>query len=148
MADHRQGLVGDELARRVGGDLRLADVVLDQQLHPAAEDPAFRVDLADQQLRGARRGDPIGGEVPRLRPGDANADRVAGGRVRLCVNTPTPRSGAVRDAAEIRLATINEGILCLTAIETGIAAAEALDPDLIDKISEVRPITEWVPPVA
>ncbi len=75
-------------------------------------------------------------------------DAIAGGRVRLCVNTPTPRSGAVRDAAEIRLATINEGILCLTAIETGIAAAEALDPDLIDKISEVRPITEWVPPVA
>jgi carbamoyl-phosphate synthase large subunit len=75
-------------------------------------------------------------------------DAIAGGRVRLCVNTPTPRSGAVRDAAEIRLATINEGILCLTAIETGIAAAEALDPDLIAKIAEVRPITEWVPPTA
>jgi hypothetical protein len=48
--------------------------------------------------------------------------------VRLVVNTPTPRSGVVRDAVEIRLAATGEGILCLTAIETAIAAAEALDP--------------------
>ena len=50
------------------------------------------------------------------------------GDVRLVVNTPTPRSGAVRDAAEIRHAATAEGILCLTAIETAVAAAEALDP--------------------
>ncbi len=73
-------------------------------------------------------------------------DLIAGGRVRLVVNTPTPRSGAVRDAAEIRHATIAEGILCLTAIETGVAAAEALDPALAPGISAVRPITDWVPP--
>jgi membrane protein required for beta-lactamase induction len=36
-------------------------------------------------------------------------------------------------------------VLCLTAIETGIAAAEALDPALADGISEVRSITDWVP---
>ena len=71
---------------------------------------------------------------------------IAGGRVRLVVNTPTPRSGAVRDAAEIRHAAIAEGILCLTAIETGVAAAEALDPALAAGISTVRPITDWVPP--
>ena len=64
--------------------------------------------------------------------------------VRLVVNTPTPRSGAIRDAAEIRHATIEEGILCLTAIETAIAAAEALDPDVVDRIAEVRPLDEWV----
>ena len=58
---------------------------------------------------------------------------------------PRPRSGAVRDAAEIRHATIAEGILCLTSIETGVAAAEALDPDVVDGIAEVRPITDWVP---
>ena len=46
------------------------------------------------------------------------------------VNTPTPRSGAVRDAAEIRLAATGEGILCLTAMETAVAAAEALDPSI------------------
>ena len=46
----------------------------------------------------------------------------------MVVNTPTPRSGAVRDAAEIRHVAVAEGILCLTAIETAIAAAEALDP--------------------
>ena len=73
---------------------------------------------------------------------------IAGGRVRLVVNTPTPRSGPVRDAAEIRHQAIAEGILCLTAIETAIAAAEALDPALADLISAVRPITDWVPAVA
>ncbi|HEX2755636.1 MAG TPA: carbamoyl-phosphate synthase large subunit, partial [Candidatus Limnocylindrales bacterium] len=70
---------------------------------------------------------------------------IASGEVRLVVNTPTPRSGAVRDAAEIRLAATAEGILCLTAIETAIAAAEALDPAIADRISEVRSLAEWVP---
>jgi len=72
-------------------------------------------------------------------------EAIAGGDVRLVVNTPTPRSGAVRDAADIRHAAIAEGVLCLTAIETGIAAAEALDPEIEDQIAHVRPITEWVP---
>ena len=72
-------------------------------------------------------------------------EAIAGGDVRLVVNTPTPRSGAVRDAADIRHAAIAEGVLCLTAIETGIAAAEALDPAIEDQIAHVRPITEWVP---
>ena len=63
------------------------------------------------------------------------------------MNTPTPRSGAVRDAAEIRHAAISEGILCLTAMETAIAAAEALDPQLRPRIAEVRALTEWVPEV-
>ena len=81
---------------------------------------------------------PVGDEAAIL-------DLIGGLRVRLVVNTPTPRSGAVRDAAEIRHAAIAEGILCLTAIETGIAAAEALDPDLVAQIAAVRPITDWVP---
>jgi len=71
--------------------------------------------------------------------------RIRSGRVRLVVNTPTPRSGPVRDAAEIRHAAIEEGVLCLTSIETAIAAAEALDPDIVDRIAEVRSLTEWVP---
>jgi carbamoyl-phosphate synthase large subunit len=71
-------------------------------------------------------------------------DLIASGTVRLVVNTPTPQSGAVRDAAEIRHAAIAEGILCLTAMETAIAAAEALDPALAGGIAEVRPLGEWV----
>jgi carbamoyl-phosphate synthase large subunit len=67
------------------------------------------------------------------------------GRVGLVVNTPTPRSGAVRDAADIRLAAIAEGVLCLTAIETALAAAEAMDPAIAARISEVRALTAWVP---
>ena len=74
-------------------------------------------------------------------------DLIASGEVRLVVNTPTPQSGAVRDAAEIRLAATAEGILCLTAIETAVAAAEALDPAVIDRLAEVRPLGEWVPGV-
>ena len=81
-------------------------------------------------------------------PADGEAgilELIASGEVRLVVNTPTPRSGPVRDAAEIRHATIAEGILCFTSIETGVAAAEALDPSLVDAIAQVRSITEWVP---
>jgi carbamoyl-phosphate synthase large subunit len=70
---------------------------------------------------------------------------IASGTVRLVVNTPTPRSGAVRDAADIRHAAIAEGILCLTALETAIAAAEALDPAVADRLAEVRSLTDWVP---
>ncbi len=72
-------------------------------------------------------------------------DLIASGEVRLVVNTPTPQSGAVRDAAEIRLAATSEGILCLTAIETAVAAAEALDPSLTEHLAEVRSLEEWVP---
>jgi carbamoyl-phosphate synthase large subunit len=78
------------------------------------------------------------GEMPIL-------DLIASGRVRLVVNTPTPRSGPVRDAAEIRLAAIAEGVLCLTAMETAVAAAEAIDPDLEALLAEVRPLGDWVP---
>ncbi|HET7026898.1 MAG TPA: carbamoyl-phosphate synthase large subunit [Candidatus Limnocylindrales bacterium] len=66
------------------------------------------------------------------------------GDVRLVVNTPTPRSGPVRDAAWIRHAAVEAGILCLTAIETAIAAAEALDPAIADRLSDVRPLGDWL----
>ncbi|MBI3752139.1 MAG: ATP-grasp domain-containing protein, partial [Chloroflexi bacterium] len=71
---------------------------------------------------------------------------IESGRVGLVVNTPTPRSGPVRDAAEIRLAAIAEGVLCLTAIETAIAAAEAMDPAVAARVSEVCSLTAWVAP--
>ena len=82
--------------------------------------------------------DEAGGEVAIL-------DLIATGEVRLVVNTPTPRSGAVRDAVEIRLAATSEGILCLTAMETAVAAAEALDPAIAERLSEVRSLESWVP---
>jgi len=72
-------------------------------------------------------------------------EAIAEGEVRLVVNTPTPRSGVVRDAAEIRHAATAEGILCLTAIETAIAAAEALEPEIASRLAEVRSLGEWVP---
>ncbi|HTC85072.1 MAG TPA: ATP-grasp domain-containing protein, partial [Candidatus Acidoferrum sp.] len=83
--------------------------------------------------------DAVGDEVPIV-------DLIQSGEVRLVVNTPTPRSGAVRDAAEIRLAATGEGILCLTAIETAIAAAEALDPAIEHLLADVRSLGEWVVP--
>jgi hypothetical protein len=82
--------------------------------------------------------DPARDEVPIL-------ELIASGEVRLVVNTPTPRSGAIRDAAEIRHAATAEGILCLTAIETAVAAAEALDPAIAGRLADVRSLDEWVP---
>ena len=86
------------------------------------------------------------GAAPDVTLGEvAILELIASGEVRLVVNTPTPRSGAVRDAAEIRLAATAEGILCLTAIETAVAAAEALDPAIADRLAEVHSLAEWVP---
>jgi carbamoyl-phosphate synthase large subunit len=86
------------------------------------------------------------GEEPDTGAGQvAILELIASGEVRLVVNTPTPRSGAVRDAAEIRHAATAEGILCLTAIETAVAAAEALDPAIASRLSEVRSLAAWVP---
>jgi carbamoyl-phosphate synthase large subunit len=74
----------------------------------------------------------------------AMLDLIASGRVRLVVNTPTPRSGPIRDAAEIRHTAIAEGVPCLTALETAIAAAEALDPAIAAGVAEVGSIGEWL----
>ncbi|NJD26876.1 MAG: carbamoyl-phosphate synthase large subunit [Chloroflexi bacterium] len=108
---------GYRLAATAGTRRALAEVSLDSELV-------------------ARLGD--GSEAPDVR------DRIRSGDVRLVVNTPTPRSGAIRDAAEIRHAAIEEGVLCLTAIETAVAAAEALDPELEAQIAEVRSLGEWL----
>ena len=94
---------------------------------------------------GARPVAKLGAE-PDTQAGEAAIlDLIAMGEVRLVVNTPTPRSGAVRDAAEIRLAATAEGILCLTAIETAVAAAEAMRPEIAARLADVRPLGEWVP---
>ncbi|MBA2720207.1 MAG: carbamoyl-phosphate synthase large subunit [Chloroflexi bacterium] len=86
------------------------------------------------------------GAEPNVDAGEeAILELIASGEVRLVVNTPTPRSGAVRDAAEIRLAATAEGILCLTAIETAVAAAEALDPSIAARLADVKSLEEWVP---
>jgi len=69
---------------------------------------------------------------------------IGDGSVALVVNTPAPRSGPVRDAAAIRLAAVAEGILCLTSMDTAIAAARSLDPAVRDRIVEIRPIDAWV----
>ncbi len=69
---------------------------------------------------------------------------IDGGEVRLVVNTPTPRSEPVRDAVSIRQAAVEAGVLCLTAIETAIAAAEALDPAIEGRLAEVRSLGEWL----
>ncbi len=109
-----------------------------------AATPGTRVALAeagyeaDPVSKLGAETDPATGEVAIL-------DLIAAGDVRLVVNTPTPRSGAVRDAAEIRLAATAEGILCLTAMETAVAAAEALDPSILDRLSDVRSLDQWIP---
>ena len=92
-----------------------------------------------QSREVAKIGEPSSAERPGI------VETIETGDVRLVVNTPTPRSGAVRDAAEIRLAATAEGVLCLTAIETAVAAAEALDPTVVGRLAEVRSLNDWVP---
>ncbi|TAM74481.1 MAG: carbamoyl-phosphate synthase large subunit [Chloroflexota bacterium] len=81
------------------------------------------------------------GETPR----PTILETIRSGEVTLVVNTPSPQPGPVRDAASIRLAAIAEGILCLTALETALAAAHSLEPQVRERIAEVRPLGEWQP---
>src|SRR5439155_18034763 len=115
----------------------------------------FRL-AANEGTRTALRAEGFDAEpVAKLATDDAEGRTVDGsmpdllgvirsGETRLVVNTPTPRSGPVRDAAEIRHAAIAEGVPCLTAIETAIAAAEALDPTIADQVAEVRSLSDWL----
>ena len=71
-------------------------------------------------------------------------DVIASGEVSLVVNTPAPRSGAVLDAAAIRHAAVAEGILCLTDIDTAVAAARSLDPAAQARVTDVRSLDAWL----
>jgi carbamoyl-phosphate synthase large subunit len=70
-------------------------------------------------------------------------DVIASGRIVLVVNTPSPRSGAVLDAAAIRHAAVAEGILCLTAIDTAVAAARSLAPSSQARLDDARSLAAW-----
>jgi carbamoyl-phosphate synthase large subunit len=71
-------------------------------------------------------------------------DAIGSGDVLLVVNTPSPGSGPVRDAGNIRIAALAEGVACLTAIDTALAAAAALDPAVFARVDEVRPLGDWL----
>ena len=74
-----------------------------------------------------------------------------GDRAATSGSSSTPRRRAPAPSAtpaEIRHAATAEGILCLTAIETAVAAAEALDPVIADRLADVHPLDEWVTPGA
>jgi carbamoyl-phosphate synthase large subunit len=71
-------------------------------------------------------------------------DAVRSGEVLLVVNTPSPESRPISDAGHIRRAALAEGILCLTSIDTALAAAAALDPALGSQLNDVRPLGEWL----
>jgi carbamoyl-phosphate synthase large subunit len=71
-------------------------------------------------------------------------DAILSGDVGVVVNTPSPESRPVRDAGAIRRAALAEGILCLTSIDTALAAARALDPALAGTLADVRPLDEWL----
>jgi hypothetical protein len=71
-------------------------------------------------------------------------DEITSGDVQLVVNTPSPESRPMSDAGLIRRAALAEGILCLTSIDTALAAAAALDPGLADRLDDVRPLGDWL----
>jgi carbamoyl-phosphate synthase large subunit len=82
------------------------------------------------------------GEVDEARP--AILDVIAAGGVSLVVNTPTPRTGALQDASAVRHAAVAEGILCMTTMDTAIAAARSLDPGVQARIGDVRALDAWL----
>jgi hypothetical protein len=130
------------IADRDKGDIsRLADA-LGRAGYRLAATPGTAAAL----VRAGHAADPVAKlGAPPDAPGQPILELIASGRVGLVVNTPTPRSGAVRDAADIRHAAVAEGVLCLTAMETAVAAAEALDPAIRARLAEVRSLQDWVP---
>jgi carbamoyl-phosphate synthase large subunit len=93
--------------------------------------------LGHEPLEVARLGDEPGARPTIL-------DTIRSGTVRFVVNTPSPQAGPVRDAVAIRRTALEEGVLCLTSIDTAIAAARSLHPDLRSGMSEVRALGEWL----
>ena len=71
-------------------------------------------------------------------------EAISSGEVGLVVNTPSPESRPMRDAGAIRRTALAEGILCLTSIDTALAAAQALDPGIAHDLADVRPLDEWL----
>jgi hypothetical protein len=69
---------------------------------------------------------------------------IASGALSLVINTPAPRSGAVLDAAAIRHAAVAEGLLCLNAIDTAVAAAGSLARSAQTRMGDVRSLEEWL----
>ena len=86
----------------------------------------------------------LGAEGAAAEVGQPILELIGSTDVSLVVNTPSPRSGPVRDAAAIRHAAVAEGILCLTSVDTAVAAARSLDPDVRERITEVRPLDHWL----
>ena len=91
--------------------------------------------------RGARGGPAGVGGARGCHPSSTSSP---GATVSLVVNTPAPRSGAVLDAAAIRHAAVAEGILCLTDIDTAVAAARSLDPATQARVTDVRSLAAWL----
>ena len=140
----RRRRAGPDLGRGARqGELPRVAAALARAGYRFAATSGTAAELAQAGPRGAGRGQGRRSGPARARSPSWISSPAAS--VRLVVNTPSPKSGPVRDAAEIRLAATAEGILCLTAIETAVAAAEALDPDLRARLAEVRSLGEWVP---
>jgi carbamoyl-phosphate synthase large subunit len=96
-------------------------------LRAAGHDPMVVAKLGDAD-----------GPLPRI------LDVIASGEVSLVVNTPSPRSGPVLDAAAIRHVAVSEGILCLTAVDTAVAAARSLEASAQAGIADVRALGRWL----
>ncbi len=95
-------------------------------------------ELGHEVLEVGRLGEDASG--PDVVGRTAMADLLAAPDLALIINTPSPSSGAVRDAAAIRHAAIGQGTLCLTSVDTALAAAQAMQPEVRARVSEIRPL--------
>jgi carbamoyl-phosphate synthase large subunit len=71
-------------------------------------------------------------------------DVIRSGELSLVLNTPTPIPGPLQDAAAVRHAALAEGILCLTNMDTAVAAVRSLDPAVQARVGEIRTLDAWL----
>ncbi|MGI8928590.1 MAG: carbamoyl-phosphate synthase large subunit, partial [Candidatus Limnocylindrales bacterium] len=127
IADREKDALGELAARLVSVGYRLC----------ATSGTARALRVLGHEVEEVSR---VGGEAV----GRSVLEAIASGDVLLVVNTPSPESRPVRDAGAIRMAAIDEGILCLTSIDTALAAAAALDPSVSAQLDDLRPLDEWL----
>jgi carbamoyl-phosphate synthase large subunit len=128
IADRDKDMLGELAARLVAAGYRLC----------ATSGTARELRALGHEVEGVAH---VGGEGAGMR---TVLEAIESGEVLLVVNTPSPESRPVRDAGEIRLAAMAEGVLCLTSIDTALTAAAALDRSIADRLDDIRPLEEWL----
>jgi hypothetical protein len=73
---HNDGPVGHQLGGGVGGHLRLAYIILNEELDLLTQNTALCIDILHDQFSGANTGDPIRSQITAVRTSNTHLDSL------------------------------------------------------------------------